>query len=82
MYPSSQMTDLFTVFAPTASAFLAIQDTVDGLLLPENKAQLAEVLKFNDFRRMVRAGQPVARCAEPYEPPEPPDHCCLSAWCF
>ena len=27
-------------------------------------------LKLTDFGRMVRAGQPVARCAEPYEPPE------------
>ena len=34
--------DLFTVFAPTASAVSAIQGTVDTLLLPENKAQLAE----------------------------------------
>jgi transforming growth factor-beta-induced protein len=34
----------FTVFAPTDSAFAAIQKDVDKLLKPENKAQLAKVL--------------------------------------
>jgi transforming growth factor-beta-induced protein len=35
----------FTVFAPTDAAFSAIQSDVDMLMKPENKAQLAQVLK-------------------------------------
>lgn len=37
----------FTVFAPTNSAFSAIQSTVDTLLMPENKAQLQSVLQYH-----------------------------------
>jgi len=36
-----------TVFAPTNDAFAAIQDTVDLLLLPENKADLQNVLQYH-----------------------------------
>lgn len=36
-----------TVFAPTNSAFSAIQSTVDTLLMPENKAQLQAVLQYH-----------------------------------
>ncbi|MDW4497776.1 fasciclin domain-containing protein [Sulfitobacter sp. D35] len=38
----------FTVFAPTNEAFAALPaGTVDSLLLPENKAQLVEVLTYH-----------------------------------
>merc|ERR1711957_162992 len=37
----------FTVFAPTNTAFEAIQDTVDELLKPENKADLVNVLTYH-----------------------------------
>ena len=37
----------FTVFAPTNEAFAAIQDTVDTLLLPENQADLQNVLRYH-----------------------------------
>jgi transforming growth factor-beta-induced protein len=37
----------FTVFAPTDSAFAAIQKDVDKLLKPENKATLAKVLTYH-----------------------------------
>lgn len=37
----------FTVLAPTNAAFADIQDTVDTLLLPENQAQLADVLTYH-----------------------------------
>ena len=40
-----QGTGPFTVFAPSDAAFAAIQSDVDNLLKPENKAQLAKVLK-------------------------------------
>lgn len=36
-----------TVFAPTNEAFAAIQDTVDVLLLPENQADLQNVLQYH-----------------------------------
>jgi uncharacterized surface protein with fasciclin (FAS1) repeats len=36
-----------TVFAPTNDAFAAIQETVDSLLLPENKADLQNVLQYH-----------------------------------
>jgi uncharacterized surface protein with fasciclin (FAS1) repeats len=36
-----------TVFAPTNDAFAAIQETVDTLLLPENKADLQNVLQYH-----------------------------------
>jgi len=37
----------FTVFAPTDTAFAAIQEDVDNLLKPENKAKLADILTFH-----------------------------------
>jgi len=37
----------FTVFAPTNDAFASIQDTVDTLLMPENKKDLANVLTYH-----------------------------------
>ena len=37
----------FTVFAPTDSAFEAIQKDVDNLLKPENKAKLANLLTYH-----------------------------------
>ncbi len=37
----------FTVFAPTNQAFADIQETVDELLKPENKEQLASVLTYH-----------------------------------
>lgn len=38
----------FTVFAPTNAAFAKLPEgTVDNLLLPENKAQLARIIKFH-----------------------------------
>lgn len=37
----------FTVFAPTDAAFAAIQSSVDTLLQPENKAELAKVLTYH-----------------------------------
>merc|ERR1719313_577114 len=37
----------FTVFAPTNAAFEALGDTVDELLKPENKEQLADILKYH-----------------------------------
>jgi uncharacterized surface protein with fasciclin (FAS1) repeats len=39
-----QGTGPYTVFAPTDAAFAAIQNDVDNLLKPENKAQLTKVL--------------------------------------
>lgn len=37
----------FTVFAPTDAAFAAIQNDVDSLLKPENKAKLAKILTYH-----------------------------------
>ena len=37
----------FTVFAPTDTAFAAIQKDVDNLLKPENKAKLANILTYH-----------------------------------
>lgn len=37
----------FTVFAPTDAAFAAIQNDVDNLLKPENKAKLASILTYH-----------------------------------
>ena len=37
----------FTVFAPTDSAFAAIQKDVDTLLKPENKEKLASILTYH-----------------------------------
>jgi uncharacterized surface protein with fasciclin (FAS1) repeats len=42
-----QGTGPFTVFAPTNDAFAEIQSTVDTLLKPENKADLAGVLTYH-----------------------------------
>ncbi|KXK26034.1 MAG: Immunogenic protein MPT70 precursor [candidate division WS6 bacterium OLB20] len=38
---------MLTVFAPTNAAFAEIQSTVDTLLLPENKADLQNVLQYH-----------------------------------
>ena len=43
---SDEMAEL-TVFAPTNDAFAAIQETVDTLLLPENKEDLQNVLQYH-----------------------------------
>lgn len=43
---SDENTEL-TVFAPTNDAFAEIQDTVDTLLEPENKADLQNVLQYH-----------------------------------
>lgn len=37
----------FTVFAPTDAAFADIQSSVDSLLKPENKEELAKVLTYH-----------------------------------
>jgi len=43
----SDETAEYTVFAPTNDAFAAIQETVDSLLLPENKSDLQNVLQYH-----------------------------------
>merc|ERR1711937_809314 len=44
----------FTVFAPTNEAFGALPDgTLDSLLKPENKAQLADILTFHVLPEQV-----------------------------
>jgi uncharacterized surface protein with fasciclin (FAS1) repeats len=45
----------YTVFAPTNDAFAEIQDTVDTLLKPENKDDLANVLKYHVVEGAVKA---------------------------
>ncbi len=46
----------FTVFAPTDDAFAAVgQDTLDSLLLPENKEKLAGILKYHVISGKVKA---------------------------
>lgn len=37
----------FTVFAPTDAAFATIQKDVDGLLKPENKSKLSNLLTYH-----------------------------------
>ena len=50
----------FTVFAPTDEAFAKLPaGTVDNLLLPENKAQLAAILKYHVVAGEVRAADVV-----------------------
>ncbi len=47
-----------TVFAPTDEAFAALPEgTVDNLLKPENKAQLAAILSYHVLPRTLSAGQ-------------------------
>lgn len=43
----SDESTMLTVFAPTNDAFAAIQSTVDTLLLPENQADLQNVLQYH-----------------------------------
>merc|ERR1719326_2014686 len=46
----------FTVFAPTNEAFAALPEgTVDSLLKPENKAQLADILTFHVLGSEVKS---------------------------
>lgn len=45
----------FTVFAPTDAAFSAIQSDVDNLMKPENKVQLAQILKGHVVSGNVKA---------------------------
>jgi len=45
--PTLQGEGPFTVFAPTNDAFASIQSTVDTLLKPENKGELADVLTYH-----------------------------------
>jgi transforming growth factor-beta-induced protein len=47
----------FTVFAPTDSAFAAIQKDVDNLLKPDNKAKLAKILTYHVVARKVLASE-------------------------
>ena len=50
----------FTVFAPTDDAFAALgKDTIASLLLPENKAKLAGILKLHVVAGKVMAAQAV-----------------------
>jgi transforming growth factor-beta-induced protein len=50
----------FTVFAPTDAAFAKLPaGTVDNLLLPENKAQLVDVLKYHVVAGKVRSDKVV-----------------------
>lgn len=50
----------FTVFAPTDEAFAALPaGTLDNLLLPENKDQLAAILKYHVVAGEVRAADVV-----------------------
>lgn len=46
----------YTVFAPTNDAFAAIQETVDKLLLPENQADLQNVLLYHVVDSAVLSG--------------------------
>jgi len=47
----------FTVFAPTNSAFAALPaGTVDSLLLPENQAQLVDILTYHVVPGQITAG--------------------------
>lgn len=51
----------FTVFAPTNSAFAKLPaGTVDGLLKPENKAQLAKILTYHVVSGNLNAAAVVA----------------------
>ena len=45
----------FTVFAPTDAAFSSIQKDVDGLLKPENKANLTKVLNYHVISGRLKA---------------------------
>lgn len=50
----------FTVFAPTDAAFAKLPaGTVDNLLLPANKAQLVDVLKYHVVAGKVRSDKVV-----------------------
>lgn len=52
----------FTVFAPTNAAFAALPEgTVESLLLPENKAQLVEILTYHVVPGAVTADQLVGQ---------------------
>ncbi len=49
-------TDEFTVFAPNDAAFAQLGTTLDELLLPENKDQLADILKYHVVAGKVLSG--------------------------
>jgi len=50
----------FTVFAPTDAAFAALPaGTLDDLLKPENKAKLADILKYHVVKGSVKAADVV-----------------------
>ena len=53
--PTLQGEGPYTVFAPTNDAFAEIQDTVDTLLMPENKSDLADVLTYHVVEGAVKA---------------------------
>jgi len=50
----------FTVFAPTDDAFAALGDTVNTLLLPENKQQLTDVLLYHVVSGKVMAADVIS----------------------
>lgn len=53
--PTLQGDGPYTVFAPDNAAFAEIQDTVDTLLKPENKKDLANVLTYHVVEGAVKA---------------------------
>jgi len=56
----------FTVFAPTDEAFAALPaGTLDSLLLPENREQLAAILTYHVVSGDVRAAQVVGMTSAP-----------------
>ena len=56
----------FTVFAPTDAAFTKLPaGTLDNLLLPENKTQLADILKYHVVADQLSANEVTTRYAIP-----------------
>jgi len=69
----------FTVYAPLNDAFAALPDgTVDTLLLPENKGQLADVLLYHVDDRKLLASQ-FAPGANYYKPVLASERLCITA---